>query len=163
MGLMVTFEKWNAENAAFWKDETAKLNRRMDDAALRETALRALKREIDGGLGHGQRRSLESILQEHDEIRDRFRRCDGASGGRPRGGGPLQRWIADRLRRKPDITVNELRAAIEAGATPGGMIYECDPDGFSYEDGRGRLRDITWSTLPDLLSRARRNNKNRLS
>jgi hypothetical protein len=149
---LVEINKWNRE---FWDIEDRKMERRIEDKALLETALLSLRSEIDMRVAVYNQKSLNKALQEAELAKQRFLSQQGQPGGRAHKSDPLQDIILDYVRRRPSITASDLKK-LQDEFIPGGVIREIGKKAIAFTNRDDRSKEAPISGLKDRLSRAKK-------
>jgi hypothetical protein len=153
---MISLVEINTWNREFWDIEDRKMERRIEDNALLETALLSLRSEIDMRVAVYNQKSLNKALQEAELAKQRFLSQQGQNGGRVHKSDPLQDIILDYVRRRPPITASELLKKLQDDFIPGGVIQEIGKKAIAFTNRDDRSKEAPISGLKDRLSRAKK-------
>jgi hypothetical protein len=137
---------------AFWRTESALMEQRLADPALRQAAFKGLKEETTR-LPVYYQKSLEALLEDASQKRAFFMGFNGQKGGKQKD--KLQVLIDRIVEGEPKIDRGRLlyRLKAEKGY---GVIEDITDDWISYESAGGDLVDVKISALKHRLSRAKK-------
>jgi hypothetical protein len=162
---MVTLATVNHWNQEFWLDQSELLNRRIQDAALREIAMAVLSDQQAMMVPVRNRISLEKALSDAEKSRIIFQRAFSRKGGRATKRDGLQGVILEIVRANPDINTRRVLHKICKMAKHGhSLVLRVDqrsdllddqPEQIHFLD-KGIEKTSPVSGLKDRLSRAKK-------
>lgn len=137
---------------AFWRTESALMEQRLADPALRQAAFEELREETTRLPGYYQK-SLEALLQDASQKRAFFMGFNGRKGGKQKD--TLQALIERIIEKEPQIDRSRLlyRLKAEKGF---GVIEDITDELISFVKANGDLGDVKISALKHRLSRAKK-------
>jgi hypothetical protein len=158
-------KKINQRNRQFWLEQSALLDRRMQDEGLYKIAMDTLSREESRMIPVKNRESLEEALAHAEYLKTIFQSTFSGKGGKAAKTDALQRLIIEIVRTQPDINTHRLLRKIWKMAEDGhevvrDVVQNSDllPDQAEMIHFRDNERDKTSpvSGLKDRLCRAKK-------
>jgi hypothetical protein len=137
---------------AFWRTESALMEQRLADPALRQAAFEELNEETSRLPGYYQR-SLEKLLKDASKKRTLFMGFNGQKGGKQKD--TLQALIGRIVEKEAQIDRSRLlyRLKAEKGF---GVIEDITDERISFAKANGDLADVKISTVKHRVSRAKK-------
>jgi hypothetical protein len=155
----------NQWNRLFWVEQSELLDRRIQDAALRQIAMDDLKSEEAMRVPVRNRKTLEHALAQAEKSRSIFQRAFSRKGGKAAKTDALQCWIMKTVRADKRISSGRLLLKIRKMAKEGHpVVFRVDRKSGLLDDqaehihfrDNGRDRTSPVSGLKDRLSRAKK-------
>ena len=136
----------------FWRKQSALLQQRLSDPALRQVAFDEMKRQSIRMPVYYQK-PLEMLLEEAHEARAVFMSFNGRKGGKRKG--TLQKLIVRIVEEEPKIDRNRLLHRLKAEKMFGAIVDVTDGV-VSVEGAAGDITDVKVAALKHRLSRAKK-------
>jgi hypothetical protein len=155
-----TLEEINQLNSKFWEAEQDRMNIRMADEAVRDTAFENIAAELQQRVSVQLQTSLYRALGRAEELRQRFIGQHSRKGGHARKADTLQELIEQFVRDNPAITRPQLLEKVRAhqDIEP---IHEIDEGVIFFSTHDGRTKQTPVVGLKDRLRRAKQKLRSR--
>jgi hypothetical protein len=146
----------SATNRAFWAEEQAAAERRMEDPAVLELALSSMAAEAQRPLPTRWQVSIYDALREAETAKSGILFEQSRRAGSVEKIDALQAFIIGAVRTNGSITLPQLLDRLHGQQQPGGWLEDIDRETISFLDAKHRSKSAPVSGLKDRLCRARK-------
>ena len=141
---------------AFWAEEQAAAERRMEDRAVLELALSSMAAETQRQLPIRWQVSIYDALREAETAKSGILFEQSRRAGSADKTDALQAFIIDAVRANRSITLAQLLDRLRQQRQPGGWLEDIDQETIWFLDGKRGSKSASVSGLKDRLCRARK-------
>ncbi|HYL33444.1 MAG TPA: hypothetical protein VEU53_09915 [Stellaceae bacterium] len=160
----ISIARLNRLNRRFWRKRAKRMEQRLGDVAIRETAFALIRSEHQRGVPLFHQISVDLALEQAAHASDRFIKASDSyerfikerarEAGKAKKTDALQMAIEALVRQDPRITEPQLRTKLTREQWPD-VIEDVDDEVIAFKDRHGRGKEAKLSGLKDRLSRAR--------
>jgi hypothetical protein len=156
-----TLESINEANSLFWLKWRTRLDERMANPAIFETASEAWQAQQHRAVPLASQFSFETALEDADRVGHRFSKQLARKGGTARKADALQLLIEKIVTRQPDFSENQLLEKLEAYQGTRTIIQAIEDGIIHFTSNSGKHKEAPISGLKDRLTRARKKVRSR--